>query len=41
VRAAVASVPFDEFHKTSAKLIRKSIFGVDKEDKVIGELVFK
>ena len=27
VRAAVAGVEFEEFHKTSAKLIRKSIFG--------------
>jgi major vault protein len=28
VRAAVASVDFDTFHKTSARLIRKDIFGV-------------
>jgi len=41
VRAAVASVSFDEFHKTSAKLIRKSIFSVDERGKVRGELVFK
>jgi major vault protein len=41
VRAAVASVSFDEFHKTSAKLIRKSIFGVDERGKVRSEYFFK
>jgi len=40
VRAACATLSFDEFHKGSARFIRKSIFGVDKNDKVKGELVF-
>ncbi len=29
VRSAVAGVDFDTFHKTSAKLIRRAVFGVD------------
>lgn len=29
VRGAVAQVPFDEFHRTSAHIIRASLFGVD------------
>eukprot|EP00300_Choanocystis_sp_HF-7_P007154 c15120_g1_i2.p1 GENE.c15120_g1_i2~~c15120_g1_i2.p1 ORF type:complete len:874 (+),score=214.08 c15120_g1_i2:37-2622(+) len=29
VRGAVAQVPFDEFHKTSAHIIRASLFGMD------------
>jgi len=40
VRAAVSQVPFDEFHKTSAKLIRKSVFGVDENNKVRDEYYF-
>ena len=28
VRSAVASVDFDTFHRTSARLIRRSIFGL-------------
>jgi major vault protein len=34
VRSAVASVDFDTFHKTSARLIRKSILGVNKDGKI-------
>jgi major vault protein len=30
VRAAVASSSFEDFHKSSAFIIRKAIFGVDK-----------
>jgi major vault protein len=41
VRAAVATLSFDEFHKGSARFIRKSIFGVDKNDKIRPELAFK
>jgi len=41
VRSAVAGASFDEFHKTSAKLIRKSIFGVDEKGKIRGECFFK
>lgn len=40
VRSAVASVPFENFHKSSAKLIRKSIFGVDEKGKIGNEFVF-
>lgn len=39
VRAAVASVDFDSFHKTSARLIRKSIFGLDADGKIKKELL--
>lgn len=38
VRSAVASVDFDTFHKTSARLIRRSIFGVNEKDKINKEL---
>merc|ERR1711871_928616 len=38
VRGAVASVTFDHFHKTSAKLIRLSVFGT-KPDGKIGEFL--
>lgn len=40
IRSAVASVPFESFHKSSAKLIRKSIFGVNVEGKIGNEFVF-
>merc|ERR1711862_151291 len=35
-----ASVAFDEFHKFSARLIRKAIFGLDENGKVNAEYVF-
>lgn len=31
IRGAVAAVPFDNFHKNSAKLIRSAVFGIDGE----------
>ncbi len=34
VRSAVASIDFDNFHKTSARLIRKAIFGEDENGKI-------
>ena len=34
VRAAVASASFDLFHKTSARLIRKAIFGETEDGKI-------
>jgi len=34
VRSAVASADFDTFHKTSARLIRKSIFGLDDQNRI-------
>lgn len=39
VRAAVASVAFDTFHKTSARLIRKAIFGETEDGKIRKEMV--
>jgi len=39
VRGAVAGVPFDEFHKLSAKIIRASVFGMDN-GKVRDEFFF-
>lgn len=37
IRAAVATVEFETFHKTSAKLIRRSIFGMDETTGKINE----
>jgi len=34
VRGSVAQVPFDMFHKESAKLIRTAVFGLDERGKV-------
>ena len=39
VRSAVASVDFDTFHKTSARLIRKAIFGFDENNHIKDEFV--
>jgi len=39
VRGAVAAVPFDNFHKNSAKIIRGAVFGVDG-DRVKDEFPF-
>lgn len=39
VRNAIASVDFDTFHKTSARLIRKAIFGTDENGKIRDEYV--
>jgi major vault protein len=39
VRNAIAGVDFDTFHKTSAKLIRKSIFGIDENGKIKDEYI--
>lgn len=41
VRSAVASVDFDTFHKTSAKLIRKSVFGQSDTGKINESLTFE
>ena len=41
VRSAVASADFDTFHKTSARLIRKSIFGLDSENKINKEYMME
>jgi len=34
IRGSVASVPFDDFHKNSARIIRSSVFGMDSNGKV-------
>ena len=39
IRAVVASMPFDQFHKSSARSIRKAIFGVDPTtSKIVDDL---
>ena len=40
VRIAVASVTFDTFHKTSAKLIRGAVFGHDDKGKILDRFAF-
>jgi major vault protein len=40
IRGAVASIPFDDFHKNSAKIIRASVFGFDEENHVNKRLLF-
>jgi len=40
VRAAVASEPFDNFHKYSARIIRVAVFGKDEHDKIRDEYIF-
>jgi len=34
VRGAVASVPFDVFHKKSARIIREAVFGIDEKGSI-------
>lgn len=41
IRSVVATVPFDEFHKNSAKIIRKSIFGLDENGKIKPSFLFE
>jgi major vault protein len=41
VRSAVAAVGFDEFHKNSAKIIRKSVLGTEESGKVKDEFIFE
>lgn len=40
IRGAVASTSFDDFHKNSSRIIRKSVFGVDERDKIQDKFVF-
>jgi len=40
VRAAVASETFDDFHKNSARIIRRSVFGEDSEGKIRNRFEF-
>ncbi len=41
VRGAVAGVPFDEFHRNSARIIRQAVFGIDEESHIRDELRFR
>jgi major vault protein len=41
IRATVAGVNFENFHKSFAKLIRTSIFGLDKDGKVRDEYIIE
>ena len=38
IRAAVAQESFDKFHKNSARIIRKTVLGVDENNKIKDEL---
>lgn len=40
IRSAVAGETFDNFHKNSAKLIRRSVFGQDEEGKIRDQFKF-
>lgn len=40
VRSAVATVPFDQFHRSSVSAIRKAIFGVNPETKALNKSLF-
>eukprot|EP01121_Diplochlamys_sp_Union-15-3_P020578 TRINITY_DN804_c1_g2_i1.p1 TRINITY_DN804_c1_g2~~TRINITY_DN804_c1_g2_i1.p1 ORF type:complete len:863 (-),score=241.09 TRINITY_DN804_c1_g2_i1:5-2521(-) len=40
VRGAVAAVSFDHFHKHSAEIIRRAVFGVDEGDKIRNRFAF-
>ena len=40
IRASVASLPFEQFHKYSNDIIRAGVFGKDESGKLREELVF-
>jgi len=40
VRGAVAAVPFDAFHRSSARLIRSAVFGLDENGKIANQFLF-
>ena len=40
IRGIVAQTPFDQFHRYSNSIIRKAVFGVDKDDEVKKMLKF-
>ena len=40
IRGKVAQVPFDEFHRYSTSIIKKAVFGVDKDGSVKQRLRF-
>lgn len=31
IRGTIAQIPFDEFHRNSAQIIKMSVFGMDKD----------
>ena len=41
IRGTVAAIPFEQFHKYSAEIIRTGVFGKDKDGKVNKELMFE
>lgn len=41
IRGAVAAVPFDDFHRNSARIIRSSVFGLDENMKVRDQFKFQ
>ena len=41
VREAVASVPFDQFHRSSARIIRVAVFGANEQGKVNDRFEFQ
>ena len=41
IRGTVAAIPFEQFHKYSAEIIRTGVFGKDKDGKFKKELVFE
>ena len=40
IRGRVAGIPFDQFHKYSAEIVRAGVFGKDADGKIRKELVF-
>lgn len=40
IRAQVAQIPFDEFHKHSAQIIQTAVFGLDQDGNLIMPLKF-
>lgn len=41
IRGQVAQIPFDEFHKHSAEIIKASVFGIDEHGKIKKKLKFE
>ena len=41
IRGTVAAIPFEQFHKYSAEIIRTGVFGKDKDGKFKEELMFE
>lgn len=40
IRGTVAAIPFEQFHKYSAEIVRTGVFGKDKDGNVKKELFF-